>query len=207
MSKLIDLTGQKFARLTVLQRVENDKKQNSQWLCNCVCGNNIIVRGYHLKSGRIKSCGCLQKETGYMNKKHGMCETRLYKIWTGIKTRCTNKNEISYKRYGARNIKICAEWKDNFSSFYEWAINNGYADNLTIERINVNGNYEPHNCTWIPSEQQAQNRTTSKLINIDNTTHCLKEWARIYNIKYTCVTERIRRGWGVEKALKTPVRK
>ena len=115
----------------------------------------VIILSNHLKSGKIKSCGCLNKQG---NPKHGLRYTRLYRIWINMKTRCYNKNTNRYKDYGARGITICNEWRNDFMSFYNWSMNNGYDENLTIDRINNDKNYEPSNCRWITVKEQNRNK-------------------------------------------------
>lgn len=195
-----DLTGMRFGRLIVLSLDSINKYRQSLWLCKCDCGNTKIIRGNHLKTKRIKSCGCLKKEK--FSKKH----QRLFDIWVAMKKRCLKKYSIDYKYYGARGIKICNEWQQ-FEPFYNWAINNGYTDDLTIDRINVNGNYEPNNCRWATKKEQARNRSNNRLITYNNETHCFSEWADIVGLKRITLERRINNfGWSVEKALTTPSR-
>ena len=194
MGKFIDLTGQKFGRLTVIKYVGKSK-----WLCKCECGNEKIVSTTHLKND-TKSCGCLRAEnTKKRNTKHGFRYSRLYIIWKDIKRRCYNKNSKSYYLYGERGIIVCQEWLDDFMNFYDWAMPNGYKDNLTIDRIDVNGNYEPSNCRWVDRKIQANNKRNNCNITYNNETHTLSEWAEILNINYDKLRYRIYRNWNIEK--------
>lgn len=148
----------------------------------------LEARSQHLMNNSIKSCGCLHKE---IMSTHGKHDTRLYRIWVAMKQRCNNPNNESYKYYGERGIKVCDEWRKDFMVFYNWAMNNGYNDNLTIDRINVDGNYEPANCRWITYQEQARNTRKTKNITINGETHCLKDWCKILNINYNTVRYRL----------------
>ena len=196
-----NLTGEKFGRLTVIERAEN-KNNRTTWLCKCECGNETIVEGFCLKHGTTKSCGCLRRE---YNTKHGSSHSRLYRIWSAMKGRCLNKNSYSYKWYGERGITICNEWIDDFQRFYDWAMLNGYSDDLSIDRIDVNGNYEPNNCRWVDIKTQANNTTRNNLITHNNETHTISEWSKILDISYDTLRSRIsRNGWDIEKAFTIP---
>ena len=159
MPKVIDLTGQKFHMLTVLGQAGRTKSGTILWECKCDCGNITYSTASNMKYGTKYSCGCLRNEhSSNLNKKHGMRHTRLYRIWLNMKNRCYNKNGARKEDYLERGIVVCDEWKNDFISFYNWAMVNGYRDDLTIDRINNDGNYEPSNCRWATKAEQNQNR-------------------------------------------------
>lgn len=139
------------------------------------------------------------------NYKHGLKNTRLFSIWSNMKTRCYNSNATHFKYYGNKGIKICEEWRDNFKNFYHWSMENGYSDDLTLDRIDVNGNYEPGNCRWATAKEQANNTTRNVIISINGESKTLMEWCEYYEINYKTVRDRLKRGWLIEKALKYPV--
>ena len=205
-SKEINIIGKKYGRLTVIEKIKDNKNKYSMCKCICDCGNKCIVNIANVKSGHTKSCGCLQKETiGDINKKHGKRNTRLYDIWCGIKVRCYNKNDKNYKNYGGRGITICQEWFNNFINFYNWSMANGYTDDLSIDRIDVNGNYEPSNCRWVDRKTQNRNTRTNRYLTYKGETHCIAEWAEILHIKQYIIIERLKYGWSIEKIFETPV--
>lgn len=157
--------GELYGRLKVLREVER-RKGLRYYLCRCECGKEIIVLGSNLIRGGTKSCGCLRHDTKPglthgLSKTDGGGKTRLFRIWTGINTRCFNNRVREYPRYGGRGITICAEWRE-FTVFHQWATDHGYRNDLTIERKDNDGNYCPENCTWIPLGLQAKNRSTTR---------------------------------------------
>lgn len=136
------------------------------------------------------------------NYKHHLRYTRLYRIWRHVKDRCLYPKSHAWNAYGGRGIRICDEWL-NIVTFYNWAINNGYQDNLTIDRINHNGNYEPNNCRWITIKEQQRNKRNNHFITYNNETHCIGEWEEITNLP---IRNRLSKGWTIEKAFTTPKR-
>lgn len=166
-----DLSGIKFGKLTVIEKigVTNEGKRGSRsvWLCECECGNKKEVERNRLTTGNTKSCGCLEHETKVkMHTKHGMAKTRLWNIWCGMKDRCYRKNNQDYSHYGGRGITVCEEWREDFQKFSDWSMANGYAENLTIDRINTDGNYEPSNCRWATRKEQTRNRRNTVKISL-----------------------------------------
>lgn len=196
-----DLTGQRFGRLTVIEEAGRNKSKKVLWRCVCDCGKETIVIAQQLTSGRTKSCGCLVHDVcKVVNVTHGMSGTRLHKIWCNIIDRCTNENSPSYKNYGGRGIKICNEWRRSFQSFYDWAMSHGYKENLTIDRVDNNGDYCPDNCRWTDKLTQANNTRNNHYIEYNGERHSTAEWARILNISYPALKHRIERGWTTEEA-------
>ena len=201
----IDFSGKRFGKLVVVRKAS---KGRSWWDCKCDCGNEITLPTYRLFE--YKSCGCLEKEnkanlTKY-TRTHGMTNTRLYSVWRKIKERCTNPNTEHYDRYGGRGICICDDWKNSFGKFYEWAINNGYDENLTgkeqsIDRIDVNGNYEPTNCRWITQLEQARNRTNTVYIEFKGKSISLAEFASLNDIDYHYANRHLRYGFTAERII------
>lgn len=163
---LVDRTGEQFGRLTVIARASDyiapNKKRHVRWLCRCECGNEVVVDVCGLVRGTTKSCGCLRKETRG-NLKYGGCHDRLYRVFSNMKYRCYNTKSDHFKYYGGRGIKVCDEWKNDYAAFKRWALSSGYDENAnrgdcTIDRIDVNGNYEPNNCRWVDMTVQSRNR-------------------------------------------------
>lgn len=205
MSKFIDLTGNRYSKLTVIERAENAKGGIPVWKCLCDCGNVTLVRGQNLKSGAVKSCGCLKHKPAH-NRTHNLSKNPLYQRWNQIKMRCYNLSCDSYMNYGGRGIKMCEEWKTSVEAFVKWANENGYKKDLTIERINNNGDYCPENCKWIPKKEQPNNRRCCYSINYNNKTQNLAQWCKELGLNYKFIHNRIHKcGWSFEKAISVPV--
>lgn len=193
-----NLIGQKFGRLKVISLNEERSNRKSYWVCQCDCGNVKTVRSDSLKNGSIQSCGCLHKEQAIINisknHKHKESKTRLYTIFQGMKDRCYNSNSKIYINYGGRGITICDDWLENYECFRDWAINNGYSDNLSIDRIDVNGNYEPSNCRWADNKTQCRNRRSNIIVQYNNKKITLIELSEITGIDYNVLSSRYERG-------------
>lgn len=174
-----DITGQKFGRLTAVKRIR--VKGKSMWLFNCDCGNQKEALPAPVRNGHTTSCGCRQKECRN-HTKHGESKTRLFSTWQSMKDRCNNSKSKFYKNYGGRGIKICEEWGE-FIAFRDWSLLNGYSDNLSIDRINNDGNYEPSNCRFTTHSIQNRNKRNNVYIKINEETKTLTDWAEMLNIK------------------------
>jgi hypothetical protein len=211
MGKLIDLTGQRFGRLLIIERIENGKGRATMYLAQCDCGKFVKVRAGNIRKGVTTSCGCYHREIASQAHKHGQARkknsTRLYNIWCGMKTRCNSQNAMDYKYYGAKGIGVCKEWEQDFQTFSDWAIKNGYNDTLTIDRINSEGNYEPLNCRWVTMKEQRRNTRQNHYITFSGKTQLLTDWSKETGIKTTTILNRLGRGWSIEKTLTTPARK
>lgn len=206
----MDITGNKYGRLTVIAFDHKDKRGEYYWRCKCDCGNETVASGNKLRTGNTKSCGCLQREhrlEGF-NKTHGMTDSKLYVTWLNMRARCNKPTSLMYNNYGGRGIKVCDEWDKAFEPFMEWALSHGYEEGLTIDRIDVNGNYEPNNCRWETKKKQALNRTDNHMLTAFGKTQTIKEWADETGIKYDTIERRINAyGWSPEEAVSTTKRK
>ena len=205
--QVTDLSGKKFGRLTVLSRAENSKSGSVRWNCLCECGGKATVHGVSLRAGRTQSCGCYQKEqTGNANRTHGETDRRLYTEWAAMKARCYNPRNKRYDRYGGRGIAICDEWRESYETFRNWALANGYRDDLTIERNDTDGDYCPENCKWATQKEQQNNRSNNVKIDYHGETMSMKQWAERVGMEYSCLYARLNRGWTFERAISTPSR-
>lgn len=194
--KYKDLKGQGFGNLTVVKYIGNDRNRKALWQCKCSCGNETIVRANDLINGRQKTCGC-SKLT-----QNGLSSSRLYTTWSNMKRRCYNSNSKDYKYYGSRGISICNEWLDEdlgFISFYNWAMQSCYKDNLTIDRIDNDGNYSPSNCRWITIEEQQNNKRNNHLVNYKSKSYTISQISKMTNIPRNHIEIGIANGFSVEE--------
>lgn len=202
-----NLEGKKFGRLTVLS-YGCKRKNKHYYKCKCECGNNKEVYSYNLMSGHTKSCGCLNLDVikGMKTRKtHGKSKTRLHNIWWGIINRCENEKNRAYEKYGARGIIICEEWRGSFTEFEEWALKNGYKEDLSIDRINNDGNYEPGNCRWVNSRVQNNNKSNNVKIEIDGVIKNLSEWASYSGLHRSTISRKLKKGITGKKLLEKSV--
>ena len=202
------MIGKRFERLTVLEQDLSKTRGNGKsrvWVCKCDCGNTVYVTTGDLNSGNTKSCGCYRRDNSRKNNTtHGRSRSTLYNVWNTMKARCYNKNNGKYPSYGGRGITVCQEWLHDFTVFYDWAISNGYKRGLSIDRIDVNGDYEPTNCRWADRIVQANNTRTNRMIEFNGEKHTVAEWSRITGITASALYHRLWRGWSVEDALTRP---
>lgn len=179
----IDITGQRFGHLTVIERAGTNEERKATWKCACDCGNECIVVGKYLRNGKKKTCGC-RKFIQPKGSKTKSKEDRIKSIWRGMYTRCYNESHMSYKNYGARGIKMCDEWigKNGCQHFYEWSMENGYGDSLTIDRINTDGNYSPDNCRWADYTEQNNNRRSCISLMYNGKEVTIKKLSKIIRV-------------------------
>ena len=201
-SRFVDLTGSSFGMLSVLSFYGKDKYSHNLWLCRCECGSTTIVETRALKMGKTRSCGCLaRKLTVERNTTHKGTHTRLYGIYNKIKWRCEYPSCNSYRYYGERGIRICDEWKNSFEAFRDWALSHGYREDLTIDRIDVNGNYEPNNCRWATKKVQSRNKRNNIRLTFNGETKTLMDWAKERDVKYMVLYRKYRAGLTPEEIL------
>lgn len=206
-----DYTGLKVGRLTMIRPLR-PSGNGIIWECKCDCGATIERLGGAVAFGKVKSCGCLAKDTARElikklggNKTHGGSDSRIYAVWSHMKSRCEYKKDKRFMNYGGRGIKVCDEWK-NFESFRDWAYSSGYDENAkygecTLDRIDTNGDYTPENCRWVNETIQANNRTTNRIIEYKGEKHTTAEWSRITGLPLGTIWSRWKRGLSAEKIL------
>ena len=187
MGNKIPLEGMRFGKLVVLSEYPARKGKAIMWVCRCDCGNTKVINGNNLRSGKSTTCGCSLK-------KHGMRNTRLWRIWDGMRKRCYNPRHKWYKRYGGRGITICDEWLQDHGALFAGALAIGYQDGLTIDRIDVDKGYFPDNCRWVDMKTQSNNRGNNIVVDIDGACRTLADWADITGIGYQTIYRRYRRG-------------
>lgn len=210
MGKSLNLVGKRYGRLVVLEKI-GVRKRKTYWKCVCDCGKECEADTSSLNYGMKRSCGCLRRDAA-SKVKHGDARkgyeySNLYKSWSEMKRRCNNPKDMKFNSYGARGIKVCKEWSEDYSVFKDWALKNGYQKGLTIDRVDVNGNYCPENCRWANNKQQSRNKQDTVYVVYQGKKIALIQLCEDLNISYTCVYQRLYKlGWDVEKAVSTPVR-
>lgn len=201
--KVCDITGQRFGRLVAVKYMYT-KQHNAFWEFLCDCGNTKIIAAHCVKNGNTTSCGCYRSEvTSERLSTHKKFGTREYHTWAGIKHRCTNVNGIDYKDYGGRGITYCDKWS-TFEGFWE-DMQEGYSDGLSIDRINVNGNYEKSNCRWATAKEQANNMRTNLPHTYKGVTLTISQWGEKLGIPHNRIRQRLKRGWTFEDAITKPI--
>lgn len=206
MGTPIDLMGQRFGRLTVTAQAEahitTGGERKRCWVCICDCGNTSLATTQDLRKGDKRSCGCLKRDLDVARAiVHGKSGTHLYNVWKAMRRRCSDARQSDYKDYGGRGIRVCEEWSDNYLAFECWALNNGYKNGLTIDRIDTNGNYTPSNCRWATHQEQCNNRRSNVLYENDGVIHNIKTWSEISGIPYNTLYMRLRKHGDIKRAL------
>lgn len=213
--KFKDLSGRVCGHLTVLEwaysKTYSDNSRVHFWMCRCECGETTVVSRTNLltKSGKgIKSCGCKLREWQHSTARriHNKEPRPVYGTWAAMINRCQNESGPDWKDYGGRGISVCQEWRQSFIAFRDWSLANGWVPGLEIDRIDVNGNYDPGNCRWTNDTVQARNKRSNLLITIGEETRCLAEWAEIVGIQSRSIQNRISRGWNPVAAVQTPLK-
>lgn len=206
---MLNLIGERYGRLVVIGEADRRRAPcgvtERRFVCRCDCGNIKTIAAQTLRSGSAKSCGCLRREmVEEKNTTHGKSKSKLYRVWSSMKDRCLRNGARQFKDYGGRGISICDEWKNSFESFEKWATANGYAEGLTIERIDNNGNYSPGNCKWIPRSEQSKNRRMNHYLTFNNSTRTIQDWANEIGIN-RCTLREYCKKYGDENAVKIAI--
>lgn len=197
--KRIDLTGETFGEWAVISYAGRTANNAALWLCRCSCGNEKAVVGQTLREGKSVQCRSCSTRNALTKPFRG---NRIVHVFSGMKQRCYNPNNKEYRNYGGRGITVCDEWRDNPQTFYAWAYTNGFADGMSIDRIDNNHGYSPLNCRVVPLSSQSKNRRTSHIITIDGETRCLSEWCSLYGIdRHAPIKQAKENGITVEEAL------
>lgn len=210
MGKSKDISGQRFGKLIAIRRSSKSNCGKWKWLCKCDCGNYKEIDIHQLlrtDKPSTKTCGkCKKSMVGTKSYKHGMSGSRLYQCYKLMKNRCYNSHNIRFHLYGGRGIVVCDEWlgENGSSNFIQWALNNGYEDNLTLDRIDNNKGYSPENCRWATRKEQSNNLRTNRRFVLNGKEYTLSQIADMYNINYDLLHSRIRNNWDIEKAIITP---
>lgn len=209
MGKIKNIEGQRFGRLRVLFYVGQNKSKQAMWVAVCDCGGTVICDTHSLIRGNTKSCGCITE--AFMKYKkpaitHGSCDHPVYNTWCNIRSRCYNKSNPKYPRYGGRGIKVCDEWQD-FATFKDWALSHGYEQGLSIDRIDNDRDYCPENCRFVNNKIQSNNRSNNHYVEYNGKTQTISQWAEEYGLQYFQLQSRLKYGWSFEKALTTPIDK
>lgn len=208
MPAIIDLTGQRFSKLTVIKFLGRTKKM-SMFECKCDCGSVTSVSSNNLRKGHTTSCGCQssRKTIGERTAKHNLTNHPLFESWIGMRNRCYNKKHNRWVNYGGKGIEVCNEWKDDFIVFYDWGIKNGWDLGLSIDRIDNDKNYCPDNCKFSTIKEQNRNRTSNLRLTIDGVTKILIEWSEISGTNPQTIRKRLKNGWSDKEAVFSPVKK
>ena len=204
--KFIDLTGNVYGRLTVIQKGDTANGGQIRWICQCTCGNAKAIRGAVLKKGNAKSCGCLRQESTAISKTtHGLRNSDEYRIWRHMRTRCENPKTPAFKHYGGRGIAVCDRWK-TFENFFE-DMGTRPTESHSIDRIDNNVGYELLNCRWATSTEQNRNRRDNRIFNVNGIEACLAEHCERLNLKYKTVHRRLVSGKSIEEALNVTIKR
>ena len=198
--KRVDLTGQRFGRLTVVKPAPNIGT-GTAYQCRCDCGVLKVIPRNYLKSGHTKSCGCLGRETHI---KHGACGTGTYNSWIAAKRRCDYPGATGYRDYGGRGITVCGRWRDSYQAFLDDM--GERPTGHSIDRIDRNGNYEPGNCRWAARETQNNNTSRNRMLEFQGREQTISQWAKECGLTHSIVSKRLKLGWSIERTLTQPVR-
>jgi hypothetical protein len=201
MAVKIDLTGDKYGKLTVIELAVDEVGKKKKWRCICECGRESIVAGSNLRSGHTVACmRCRGEATSERITTHGKSKEPIYRVWESMKSRCERPEVKSFKDYGGRGISVCEEWHDP-STFFGWAMSNGYKSGMEIDRIDVNGNYCPDNCRLVSRLENSNNKTNNKVIEHNGEKKTLAEWARYYGVNYKNLSRNLKKGYTLDEAV------